>query len=145
MNKVYESYFYSLINSRHFSKDTMVKDGCIQLLEFLVASNIDCESSFHFEDLRRHVNDSVDDEDFIYSVFYLCRKDIKVLQQEFSVWNSSNQIYDHFLNKDCIFEMLRTKEFYNPISGDELEESGFEEEILTFFTPTRFFLEMKNG
>lgn len=40
--------------------------------------------------------------------------------------------------------MLRDKKFYNPISGDDLNESQFEEEILTFLFPTKFFLEMKS-
>lgn len=140
MNKC---YFYNLINRNHFSKDTMVKVGCTQLLDFLFTVNLDCESSFHFEDLRSHVDEAVDDEDFIYSVFYLCRKDINILQQEFSVWNNSNGIYDHFLEKNLILEMLRDRTFYNPISGEDLNESQFAEEILTFFTPTKHFLEMK--
>lgn len=144
MSKLNRSYFHKLINTSHFSKDTMVKDGCIQLLDFLVPKSMDSESSFHFEDLRSHVHESVDNEDFIYSVFYLCRKDINVLRQEFSVWNSQNLTYDHHHDKTSIFEMLRTKNFYNPISGEDLEESQFEEEILTFFIPTIFFLEKKN-
>lgn len=143
MKEMNKCYFYNLINRNHFSKDTMVKVGCTQLLDFLFTVNLDCESSFHFEDLRSHVDEAVDDEDFIYSVFYLCRKDINILQQEFSVWNNSNGIYDHFLEKNLILEMLRDRTFYNPISGEDLNESQFAEEILTFFTPTKHFLEMK--
>lgn len=144
MNEMNECYFYNLINRNHFSKDTMVKAGCIQLLDFFITTKLDCESSFYFEDLRSHVDNSVDSEDFIYSVFYLCRKDINILQQEFSVWNNSNGIYDHYIEKNIILDMLRDKKFYNPISGDDLNESQFEDEILTFFVPTKFFLEMKS-
>ncbi len=144
MKEMNKCYFYNLINCNHFSKDTMVKAGCTQLLNFLITKKLDSESSFYFEDLRPHVDESVDNEDFIYSVFYLCRKDINVLQQEFSVWNDVSEIYDHYMDKDVILKMLKDKNFFNPISGEDLNESQFEEEILTFFVPTRFFLEMKD-
>lgn len=144
MNEINKSYFYNLINHNHFSKDTMVKVGCTQLLDFLTEANLDCESSFHFEDLRHFVDKSVDDEDFIYSVFYLCRKDTNILQQEFSVWNNSNETYDHFHEKNIIFKMLKDRDFFNPVSGECLNEAQFEEQILTFFIPTTFFLEMKD-
>jgi len=145
MEKNTRSFFHNLINTSHFSKDTMVKFGCIQIFDYLVPKKMDSEVSFLFEELRSHVDKSVDNEDFIYSVFYLCRKDINVLRQEFSVWNSQNQIFDHYFDKEIILEMLRSKEYYNPISGEHLNESEFEEQIVTFFSPTNYFLEKKNG
>jgi len=144
MKELSKSYFYRLISKHHFSKDTMVKDGCIQILEYLLSKDVDVESSFYFEDLRKHIHKDIDNEDFIYSVFFLCRKDMNVLQQEFTVWNNENSSFEHYLDKNHIYEILKSQDFCNPISGESLKATDFENEVLTFFCPTRFFVENKS-
>lgn len=135
-----DSYFHKLILSNRFSKDTDVKEGCLQILDFLMTRPFDDESSFYFEDLRSHVDSEIDNRDFIYSVFYLTRPTIEVLSQKFSVWDARLSDYIFYENAQAIREMIRDKVYVNPISGDDLTPEEFENEILTFFTPTANFI-----
>ncbi|MCE6006026.1 hypothetical protein [Acinetobacter soli] len=145
MNTTSKSYFHNLISHSRFSKDTDVQQGCLELLDYLIEkSNLDLETSFHFDELRHCVSSQIDDEDFIYSVFYLTRSNINVLKQEFSAWKEIEQDYVFVEDKTIILEMLRDKEYANPFSGDSLSPEEFEEQVVTFFTPTYHFLEMKN-
>ncbi|ATZ65457.1 hypothetical protein [Acinetobacter bereziniae] len=138
-----DSYYYKLINSNRFSRDTDVKEGCLQLLDFLMLDNLDNESSFYFDDLRKHVEETIDNRDFIYSVFYLTRPEIDVLVQKFSVWDDRVSDYVLYENDIYIRELLRDKYLINPISGIELTPEEFEEQILTFFSPTDKFMERR--
>lgn len=137
-------YFHNLILKRRFSKDTNVKASCLELLDFFVSlQNLDIEYSYHFDDLRKHVSKEIDDEDFIYSVFYLTQPEINVLQQRFSAWRDIEESFI-VVDSEHVLEMLRTKSFYNPHSGEPLSEEEFSEQVITFFTPTNYFVEKKN-
>jgi len=145
MVKPRDGYFYQIINKNRFSKDTDVREGCLQILDFLTTyeSALDVEHSFYFEDLRQHVHPDINNSDFIYAVFYLTRPNIQVLSQEFSVWDERISDYVHYHNKQIISEILRDKEYVNPLSGEPLSQEDFEEQVLTFFTPTAYFLEKR--
>jgi len=145
MNIQSRSYFHTLIINTKFSTDTDVKKGCLELLDFLIEQpSLDLETSFYFEELRKHVSLEIEDDDFIYSVFYLARPEVNILKQEFSAWKES--VHDFVLveDKNFILEMLRDKEYVNPFSGEELSSEEFEEQVLTFFTPTSYFLDKRN-
>jgi len=145
MNSLSKSYFHNLILHSRFSTDTDVKQGCLELLDYLTEeSSLDLETSFYFEELRQHVSKEIDDEDFIYSVFYLTRPDVNVLKQEFSAWKPIINDFALVEDKTYILEMLRDQEYANPFSGDDLSSQEFEEQVLTFFTPTTYFLEKKD-
>lgn len=145
MNNISKSYFHNLILHSRFSNDTDVKKSCLELLDYLVEKdNLDLETSFHFEELRQYVSPQVDDEDFIYSVFYLTRPNINVLKQEFSAWKESVHDFVFIEDRAFILDMLRDKEYTNPFSGEELSPEDFEEQVITFFIPTSHFLEKKN-
>ncbi|HEN9589687.1 hypothetical protein R4463_07795 [Acinetobacter baumannii] len=145
MNIQSKSYFHTLITNTRFSIDTDVKQGCLELLDFLIEyPSLDLETSFYFDELRKHVSLEVEDDDFIYSVFYLARPEINILKQEFSAWKESVHDFVLFEDKNFILEMLRDKNYVNPFSGEDLSSEEFEEQVLTFFTPTSYFLEMRN-
>ena len=146
MSIISKSYFHNLILHSRFSSDTDVKQSCLELLDYLIERrSLDLETSFHFEELRNYVSPKIDDEDFIYSVFYLTRPGINVLKQEFSAWKEVVNDYVFVEEKIIILEMLRDKEYANPFSGQELRPEEFEEQVITFFTPTSHFLEKKNA
>ncbi|WP_312050160.1 hypothetical protein [Acinetobacter courvalinii] len=139
-----QSYFHSLISKRRFSKDTDVRASCIQLLNFLVSvENLDIEYSYSLDDLRDQVSLEIDDEDFIYSVFYLTNPEVNVLKQGFYAWRD---IEENFVpvNSEDVIEMLNSKNYYNPHSGEALSEEDFLDQIVTFFSPTTYFLEKRN-
>lgn len=146
MNNVSKSYFHDLILHSRFSSDTDVKKSCLELLDYLLKKdNLDLEMSFNFEELRRHVSPQIDNEDFIYSVFYLTRPTVNVLKQEFSAWKESVQDFVFVEDRAFILDVLRDKEYTNPFSGKELSPEDFEDQVITFFVPTPHFLENKNA
>lgn len=135
---------HNMILLRRFSKETRVKESCIQIIDYLVSVVDDQESSFHFQEMRENVDSSINDEDFITSVFYLTRFDFKLLDQRFSAFSRIDQRFIE-IDKNLVLNMLKTRDFYNPFSGDDLSEEEFSNQILTYFVVTQFFLDYKNG
>lgn len=137
-----KKYYKNLIFNSRFSKETRVKEGCLLIIDFLFSKkNLDCKTSFYFEDLRKVIPNDFDDEDFITSVFYLTRKHIAILEQNFSAFDEKNGSYTSMPEfKNDVIEMIKNKNYYNPISRDDLTIEQFGEQILTYFNPTTKFI-----
>lgn len=132
-------YFKNLILHANFRKENDVQKGCLEIIEYLFSVDIDKETSFYFTELRNHVSNEINNDDFITSVFYLTRQDIRILEQNFSAFNPIVNNYEPIYKNDVI-EMLQDKLYYNPITGNDLTQEQFSQEIITYFNPTSEFI-----
>lgn len=137
------NYFYKLIENRQFSDLTDVKKCCLLLVKYLLIVARDLEVSFHFEELRDVIDFSINEEDFITSVYYLTRPDILILEQGFSAWRD---IEDRYIPIDAkiVLTILSTHNYHHPITGEELSREEFNDQIIPYFSATQYFLDHKN-
>lgn len=137
------NYFYKILESRNFSEFPDVKSSCLLILDYLMLAGRDQEVTFYFDELREKVDKAVSDNDFILSVFYLTRSDVQVLEQSFSAWHSVSG-FRKKVRKDLVKNMIKSKEFSHPFSGEPLTEEEFHDAVIPYFFVTQFFLEHKN-
>lgn len=136
-------YFYKIIESRNFSEFPDVKSSCLLILDHLMIAGRDLEVTFYFDELREKVDKTVSDNDFILSVFYLTRSDVKVLEQSFSAWHSVSG-FRKKVKKELVNKMIKSKVFSHPFSGESLTEREFYDAVIPYFVVTQFFLDHKN-
>ncbi|WP_288454528.1 hypothetical protein [uncultured Acinetobacter sp.] len=125
--------------NRHIKED--MANVCYAIIDY-VSIKPSQKNHLSFLDLYR-VSPKVDEDIFYDAVFYLTRKHINVLVQEFEaldLYGSFTQVPD----REQILEDMRNEEFFNPFSGKPLTEEEFGQEILTYFTPSPCFMEMFN-
>lgn len=95
-----------------------------------------------FADLYR-ISPKVSEEIFYDAVFYLTRKNINVLVQEFEALDPKFG-YKAVPDKEEILECMKTDDFFNPFTGDDLNEEEFGKQVLTYFSVSPEFMSMPN-
>lgn len=100
------------------------------------------KSHLSFMDLYR-ISPKVDEEIFYDAVFYLTRKNINVLTQEFEALDPKYG-FKQVPDKAQILEDMRNEEFFNPFTGKALTEEEFGEQVLSYFTPSFEFVRKLN-
>lgn len=141
--EIKNSYFHKIIRDQKFSEFSEVRYSCFLILDYLIVAGRDLEVSFSFDELRENIDQKISDEDFITSVFYLTREDIKILDQGFSAWKAVEDRYVE-VKKEKVLRMINSKQFSHPYTGIELTEDQFFEEVIPFFAVTKYFLDHKN-
>lgn len=97
-----------------------------------------------FYDLNR-ISPKVNEDVFYDAVFYLTKKNINVLEQQFEAINPRTHSFQHIVDKKAFIEDMRDGELYNPFVGDSLSEKEFGEQVITYFSPSKYFMEKVNG
>ncbi|MDC5278144.1 hypothetical protein OHX04_04825 [Acinetobacter baumannii] len=128
------------IKTNHHVEDDMAS-VCYAIIDY-VSIKPSQKSHLSFLDLYR-ISPKVDEEVFYDAVFYLTRKYINVLVQEFEALDLQG-FFSQVPDREQILEDMRNEEFFNPFSGKPLTEEEFGQEVLTYFTPSPYFMEMFN-
>ncbi|WP_198078445.1 hypothetical protein [Acinetobacter calcoaceticus] len=115
---------------------------CIAIIEYVSIAPYK-KPHLTFNDLYR-VSPKVEDETFYDAVFYLTRKNINVLTQEFEAFHP-REGFKKVPDREQILEDMKNEEFFNPFTGDELNEKEFGEQVLTYFSPSTEFVSKLNG
>lgn len=126
-------------NLDHF--DTEVVEVCYAIIDY-VSVGPTKKSHLSFIDLYR-VSPKVDEEIFYDAVFYLTRKNINVLTQEFEALDPKYG-FKQVPDKEQILEDMRNEKFFNPFTGELLTEQEFGEQVLSYFTPSCEFVRKLN-
>ena len=87
----------------------------------------------------------VDEGIFYDAVFYLTKKNINVLEQQFEAINPRTHSFQYVVDKEFFIEDMRDGELYNPFVGDLLSEKEFGEQVITYFSPSQYFMEKIRG
>jgi len=126
-------------NLDHF--DTEMVEVCYAIIDY-VSVGPTKKSHLSFIDLYR-ISPKVEDEIFYDAVFYLTRKNINVLTQEFEALDPKYG-FKQVPDKEQILEDMRNEEFFNPFTGESLTEQEFGEQVLSYFTPSCEFVRKLN-
>lgn len=143
------NYFYKTLQQHRFSQDTDTGAVALTLLKWLIGCDeLTPETELRFESMAEQVPDHICDTDFIHGVFFLVRKlpVDSVLRQRFKVWNVDKHGWDEVTVHDVLpYLQQDTTSYSHPITKVPLTREQFEEQVVTFFSPTIEFLESKNS
>ena len=84
------------------------------------------------------MSNEISNNDFILIVFYLCQPNIEILQQRFSAFNPNSSQYEDLEDLDDVqiqhlIDMLKSKYYQNPITGENLTQQQFSDQVITYF------------
>lgn len=127
-------------NLSHIDKD-MAK-VCLAIIEH-VSVGPSKKPHLTFVDLYR-VSPKVDEEVFYKAVFYLTKRSINVLEQQFEAFEPRTHSFQSITNREDFIEDMRNGELYNPFIGDLLSEEEFGKQVITYFSPSKCFVEKIN-
>lgn len=126
-------------NLCHFNTEMI--EVCHAIIDY-VSVGPTKKSHLSFIDLYR-ISPKVEEEVFYDAVFYLTRKNINVLTQEFEALDPKYG-FKQVPDKEQILEDMRNEKFFNPFTGIELTEKEFGEQVLSYFTPSCEFVRKLN-
>ena len=135
--EIVEDNLRDVLLNRSWSEHTNVGKCCIALYDYFRKADIQPGHKLYFDDMRKQIDGSISDHDFITAVFYLTRSDVNILKQLFHVDLGEEGIVD--VSNDVVSDMLRTGEYYNPVTLNELTPDEFVNTIITYFSVTPKF------
>lgn len=124
------------ITENHRFNDGMIS-VCHAIIDYVCVGPSQ-KNHLTFADLYR-ISPKVDEETFYDAVFYLTRKNINVLIQDFEALDPQRG-YIQVPDKNQIIEDMKNEEFINPFTGDLLTEEEFGQQVLTYFMPSPDFV-----
>lgn len=127
-------------NLSHVSMDMV--QVCLAIIDY-VSVGPSRKPHLTFHDLYR-VSPKVDEDIFYNAVFYLTKKNIDVLEQQFEAISPRTHSFQYVIDKEELIEGMRNGELYNPFIGNPLSEEEFGKQVLTYFSPSKYFVEKIN-
>lgn len=126
------------------NKSSEMLELCLKVIDYISIAP-ELKVDFSLSQIYDSIN-SISDEDVFYnSIFYLTRKNINILTQKFKVLDANKNEYIPYTIDTEFLRALSERDFYNPITGDELSEKEFSEQVLTYFAPSDGFKEKINA
>lgn len=121
---------------------TEMLSACLKMIEY-VSIAPSRKGHLTFVDLYKHVDPSTSEDIFYSAVFFLTKNNINVLTQKFEAYNSLINRFEIVADVDdvnCILDCIATGEYINPLNGDVLTAEEFNQQVLTFFSPSKLFV-----
>lgn len=121
---------------------TEMLSTCLNLVDYVSVAP-SRKTHLTFVDLYKHVDPSISEDIFYSAVFYLTKKNVNVLAQKFEAYNSVIDRYEAILDDEDIREILysiTSGDYIHPLSGDTLTAEDFNQQVLTYFSPSDFFV-----
>ncbi|MEN8549774.1 hypothetical protein ABFW07_10210 [Acinetobacter soli] len=112
---------------------------CFKLFDY-IANDPTRKMHLTFIDLYNVVS-PVNENLFYSCVFFLTRKDIDVLTQKFEAWNNNRSRWQVVPDLNEIIIAISEKDYFNPFSGDPLDEVSFSKQVVTFFSPSETIIQ----
>lgn len=141
----FKFYLEKKLLNNPVKKEKWIETGCFEIIDYISSANQHCNGNlidnsilsrkFSFDDFRKSVSNEISNNDFILIVFYLCQPNIEILQQRFSAFNpNSNQYKDlDDVQIQNLIDMLQSKCYKNPITGENLMPQQFAQQVITYF------------
>lgn len=139
MDHIFEKEFKRTILEQlgHTNNDMAIV--CLELFDY-IANDPTKKMHLTFIDLYKVIS-PVNENLFYSCVFFLTRKDIDVLTQKFEAWNNKRSRWQIVPDFDDIIMAISEKDYFNPFSGDQLDEVSFSEQVVTFFSPSETIIQ----
>lgn len=136
--EIVEDELRDMLLNRSWSEHTRVGECCIALYDYFRKANIQKDHKLLFEEMRKQVDGSISDHDFITSVFYLTRNGVNILNQLFYVDLGEEGKVD--VDSADVLDMIRTGKYFNPVTLQKLTPEEFGNTIITYFVVTHQFI-----
>jgi len=137
--------FFQTVSNHKFSDLTDTGTAVLSILEKLLQDDeLTFETELTFEKLFEYVPAAFPQDDFIHAVFFLTRRqpNYNVLRQRFKALNPETEIMQE-IDVQLVLPYLQSNKFENPISKLPVTREQFASQVITFFSPTKDFLESK--
>lgn len=109
---------------------------CFAIIDHVAVGPIQ-KAHLTFHELHR-ISPKTDDKTFYDAVFYLTRKKINVLTQNFEALDRDDEYTA--VDREAVLEAIRQENYFNPHTGQSLTEEEFGEQVLTYFSPAEEFV-----
>lgn len=141
----FKLYLEKKLLSNTVKKEKWIENGCLEIIDYISSANQHCNGNlidnsilsrkFSFDDFRKSVSNEISNNDFILIVFYLCQPNIEILQQRFSAFNPNSNQYEDLddVQIQNLIDMLQSKCYKNPITGENLMPQQFAQQVITYF------------
>lgn len=141
----FKFYLEKKLLNNPVKKEKWIENGCLEIIDYISSANQHCNGNlidnsilsrkFCFDDFRKSVSNEISNNDFILIVFYLCQPNIEILQQRFSAFNPNLSQYEDLddVQIQHLIDMLQSKCYKNPITGENLTQQQFSEQVITYF------------
>lgn len=143
MNTIFVTKLKSKVCSNLSNIDKDMAEVCLAIIDH-VSIGPSKKPHLTFVDLYR-ISPKVNEEVFYEAVFYLTKKTIDVLEQQFEALEPRTCNFQPIPNKENFIEDMRDGELYNPFIGDPLSEEEFGKQVITYFSPSKEFMEKLGG
>lgn len=156
----FKFYLEKKLLNNPVKKEKWIETGCFEIIDYISSANQHCNGNlidnsilsrkFSFDDFRKSVSNEISNNDFILIVFYLCQPNIEILQQRFSAFNPNSSQYEDLddVQIQNLIDMLQSKCYQNPITGENLMPPQFAQQVITYFVLSdkvqRFLLDFCN-
>lgn len=152
----FKFYLEKKLLSNTVKKEKWIETGCLEIIDYISLENQKNNDNsilsrkFSFDDFRKSVSNEISNNDFILIVFYLCQPNIEILKQRFSALNPNSNQYEDLDDVQIrrLIDMLQSKCYHNPITGENLTQQQFAHQVITYFVLSdkvkRFLLEFRD-
>lgn len=126
---------------------TEMLSACLKLIDY-VSIAPSRKGHLTFVDLYKHVDPSTSEDIFYSAVFFLTKNNVNVLIQKYEVYNSLIDRFEAVSDLDDVREILdsiASGEYIHPLNGDVLTAEEFNQQILTYFSPSQLFVSNLNA
>lgn len=143
MNTIFVTKLKSKVCSNLSDIDKDMAEVCLAIIDH-VSVGPSKKPHLTFIDLYR-ISPQVNEEVFYEAVFYLTKRSVDVLEQQFEAIEPRTNSFQSIPNRQGFIEDMRDGELYNPFVGNILSEEEFGKQVITYFSPSVSFMEKVNG
>lgn len=121
---------------------TEMLSACLKMIDY-VSIAPSKKGHLTFVDLYKHVDPSTSEDIFYSAVFFLTKNNVNVLTQKYEAYNSLINRFEAVSDLDDVREILdsvASGEYIHPLNGDVLTAEEFNQQVLTYFSPSSLFV-----
>lgn len=121
--------------------------ACLKMIDYISIAPSK-KNHLTFADLYKRVDSSTSEDIFYSAVFFLTKDNIDVLSQKFEAYNSLVSRFEIVEDADDvsgILDSITTGEYIHPLNGEVLTAEEFNQQVLTFFSPSILFVSNLNA
>lgn len=126
---------------------TEMLSACLKMVDYISIAPSK-KSHLTFLDLYKHVDPSISEDIFYSAVFFLTKNNVNVLTQKYEAYNSLVNRFEAVSDIDDVRDILdsiASGEYIHPLSGDVLTAEEFNQQVLTYFSPSQLFVSNLNA
>jgi len=121
---------------------TEMLSACLKMIDY-VSIAPSKKGHLTFVDLYKHVDPSTSEDIFYSAVFFLTKNNVNVLTQKYEAYNSLINRFEAVSDLDDVREILdsvASGEYIHPLNGHVLTAEEFNQQVLTYFSPSSVFV-----